>query len=177
LAKEIEKYGMNCVALLEVRCEDADTMKISQTTIFNGKSKKGHRLGTDFAVHKSIIHALKDFKNINPRISTLTIKENGLDMVLINVYAPTEDKMDDEKEEFSATLEDVYDPLTGSIKIIIGDLNAKVCQELEYRTVTGGHSLHEELNDNGKLLIDFATGKGLSIKSTMFPHKDIYKYT
>jgi len=56
-------------------------MKISQITIFNGKSEKGHRLGTGFAVHELIIHAVKDFRDINPKISTLTIKANGVEEV------------------------------------------------------------------------------------------------
>lgn len=55
---------------------------------------------------------------------------NGLDIVIINVQALTEDKGDNEKEEFYATLEDVYDYSVGTIKIIAGDLNAKVGCEL-----------------------------------------------
>jgi hypothetical protein len=47
------------------------------------------------------------------------MKTNGLDMVIINEHAPTEDKEDDEKEQFYTTLEDVYDGLAGSIKIIV----------------------------------------------------------
>lgn len=92
-------------------------------------------------------------------------------MVIINEHAPTEDK-----EEFYTTLEDVYDGLAGSIKIIVGDLNAKVGRELEYRT-TRGHSLYERTNSNGNMPIDFAMGKGMIIKSTMFPRKNIHKYS
>jgi len=51
---------------------------------------------------------------------------NGLDMVLINLHAPTEDKGDDEKEELYATLENVYESSTRSIKIIVRDIDAKV---------------------------------------------------
>lgn len=50
---------MKCVALQVVRLEDVGTTKISQTTIFNGKCQNGHSLGTGFAVHESIIHAVK----------------------------------------------------------------------------------------------------------------------
>lgn len=50
------------------------TTKISQTIIFNGKCGHDHSLGTGFAVHESIIHAVKNFKNINPRLSTLTLQ-------------------------------------------------------------------------------------------------------
>jgi len=65
----------------------------------------------------------------------------------------------------------------GNIKIVLGDLNAKIGKERIYHNVAGVHSLHEHSNDNGSRLANFALGKGLIIKSTMFPRKDIYKYT
>lgn len=42
LAKEVEKYRIKWVALLEVRLEESGTVKISQTTIFKGKCEMGH---------------------------------------------------------------------------------------------------------------------------------------
>jgi len=39
------------------------------------------------------------------------------------------------------------------------------------------NSLHERTNNNGNILKDFAIEKGKSIKKTMFPRKDIHKYT
>jgi hypothetical protein len=71
LVKVAEKYKIICIALQEVRWEDVGSSKISQTTIINGNSEKGHRLGTGFVIHKSIIHMVKDFRDISPRISTL----------------------------------------------------------------------------------------------------------
>jgi hypothetical protein len=47
---------------------------------------------------------------------------------------------------------------------------------LKYRAI-GGYSLHEKINNNRNLLIDFAMVSGMSIKSLIFPHKDIHKYT
>jgi hypothetical protein len=91
LTKEIKKYRIKLLALQEVRWEEAENVKIPRTTIFNGKNEKGHKLGTGFAVHDSIIHTVKNFKDINP-ISTITIKTNGLDMVIINVHESTEEK-------------------------------------------------------------------------------------
>jgi hypothetical protein len=37
--------------------------------------------------------------------------------------------------------------------------------------------LYEISNDNGARLVNFAISKNLRIKSTMFPHRNIYKYT
>lgn len=48
-------------------------------------------------MHESISHTVKHFKDFNPIISTLTLKTNSLDIVLINLRAFTEDKRDVEK--------------------------------------------------------------------------------
>jgi len=77
LVRVAEKYKIRCIALQEVRWEDAGSSKISQTTIINKNSEQGHRLGTGFAIHESIIHTVKDFRDISPRISTLTLRTRG----------------------------------------------------------------------------------------------------
>jgi hypothetical protein len=38
-------------------------------------------------------------------------------------------------------------------------------------------SLHENSNDNGVRLVNFATSKNLRVKSMMLPHRNIHKYT
>lgn len=109
LVRELEKYKMKCVTLQEVRWEDVGTTKISQTTIFNGKCQDGHSLEMGFAVHESIILVVKDFNDINPRLSTLTLKIENVNTVLINVHGPTEEKDEEEKEYFYASLANVFD--------------------------------------------------------------------
>ncbi|XP_025415967.1 craniofacial development protein 2-like [Sipha flava] len=168
---------MKCVALQEIRWEDTGKTKVSQTTIFNGKYEHPHKLGTGFAIHESIIHTAKEFKDINPRISTITIKSKNLDMILINAHALTEEKDEDEKDLFYATLADVFASSTGIIKVVLGDFNAKLDRDICYKKVVGNHSLYESTNDNGVKLIDFEIENGLVIKSTMLPKKDIHKYT
>lgn len=76
--------------------------------LFSGECEKAHRLGTGFAVHESIIHSVKKFRDINPRISTLILKADDFGMVLINAQAPTGNKDGKEKELFYATLEDTF---------------------------------------------------------------------
>jgi len=109
---------------------------------------------------------IKEFKDVNPRIPTLTLKDKNLHIVLINVHAPTEEKEEEIKEEFYDTL---FDTTVENIKIVLGDLNAKIVKERIYHNVAGMHSLHEHSNDNGSRLANFASGKGLIIKSTNAP--------
>jgi hypothetical protein len=63
------------------------------------------------------------------------------------------------------------------MKILLGDFNVKVGREDIYKPTIENESLHEISNDNGVRLVNFATSKNLRIKSTMFPHRYIHKYT
>jgi hypothetical protein len=81
---------------------------------------------------------------------------------ILNVYAPTEDKEDSVKDNFYERLEREYNAIpSNDIKIIVGDLNAKVSQEEIYKGTTGLNSLHTSCNDNGRCLIDFAQSRNL----------------
>ena len=63
------------------------------------------------------------------------------------------------------------------MKILLGDFNAKVGREKIFKPTIGNESLHQHSNDNGVRIVNFATSKNLVVKSTMFPHRNIHKYT
>jgi hypothetical protein len=63
------------------------------------------------------------------------------------------------------------------VKILFGDLNAKVGRENIFKPTTGNESLLEISNDNGIRVVNCATSKNLIVKSTMFPHRNIHKHT
>jgi len=63
------------------------------------------------------------------------------------------------------------------MKILLGDFHAKVGRENIFKPTTGNGSLHQDSNDNGFRIVNFATSKNLVVKSTMFPHLNIHKYT
>jgi endonuclease/exonuclease/phosphatase family metal-dependent hydrolase len=63
------------------------------------------------------------------------------------------------------------------MKIIFGDFNVKVGRENIFKPTIGNESLHEISNDSGVRIVNFATSKNLIVKSTMFPHRKIYKHT
>ena len=45
------------------------------------------------------------------------------------------------------------------MKIILGDFNAKVRRENIFKLTIGNESLHQESNDNGVRIVNFATSK------------------
>jgi hypothetical protein len=63
------------------------------------------------------------------------------------------------------------------MKILLGDFNAKVSREDIFKPTIGNESSHEISNDIAVRVVNFATSKNLLVKSTMFPHPSIHKYT
>jgi len=65
---------------------------------------------------------------------------------------------------------------TYHMKIILGEFDAKVGRENIFKQTIGNESLHQDSNDNGFRIVNFATSKNLVVKCTMFPHRNIHKY-
>jgi hypothetical protein len=63
------------------------------------------------------------------------------------------------------------------MKILLGDFNAKVGREDIFKLTIGKESSCKISNDNGVRLVNFTTSKNLRVKSRMFPHRKIHKYT
>jgi hypothetical protein len=63
------------------------------------------------------------------------------------------------------------------MKILLGDFNVKVGREDIFKLTIGNESSLEISNDNGVRAVNFATSKTLLVKSTMFPHHILHKYT
>ena len=55
------------------------------------------------------------------------------------------------------------------MKILLGDFNAKVGRENIFKPTIGNESLHQDSNDNGVRIVNFATSKNLVVKSNDVP--------
>jgi hypothetical protein len=85
---------------------------------------------------------------------------------IINAHTPTEDK-EEENHQLYYLLNISYDKApSNDIKMIIGDLNAKIGKEGIYHGTMGEQSLRTDSHDNGQRIIDFAIGKNMVIIST-----------
>jgi hypothetical protein len=83
-------------------------------------------------------------------------------------HAP--DKTDYAKDSFYEKMECVFDKFSKyHIKILLVNFIAKVGREDIFKLAIS--------NANGVRLLNFATSKNLRIKGTMFPHRNIHKYT
>jgi hypothetical protein len=110
-------------------------------------------------------------------MSYILLRSTWSHIIVLKTHAPTENKTDDVKDSFYEELQHVFDEFPKHhIKILL-DFNAKVGREDIFKLTIGNESLHEISNDNGVRLVNFATSKNLTVKSTMSPHRNIHKYT
>jgi hypothetical protein len=61
--------------------------------------------------------------------------------------------------------------------LLLGDLNEKVRREDIFKSTIWNESSHEINNNDGVRVVNFATSKNLTAKSTMFPHRNIHKFS
>jgi hypothetical protein len=81
------------------------------------------------------------------------------------VHAPSEVKSDDSKDSFYEELGQVFDHFPRYVKILLGDFNAKVGGENIFKPTIGNESLHQDSNDNGVIILNFATSKNLVVRA------------
>jgi len=81
-------------------------------------------------------------------------------IILVNVHAPSEENSDESKDSFYEELEKVFDHFPKyHMKMLLGDFNPKMEREDIFKPTIGQESLHQDSNDNGVGLVNFATLK------------------
>jgi hypothetical protein len=104
---------------------------------------------------------------INDRMSYIILRGHWCDDIILNVHAPTEDKIDDVNNSFYEQQERVIDKFPKYMKILLQDFSAKVDGEDIFKLSIGNESLHKISNDNGVRVVNFDTSKNLRVKSNL----------
>uniref|UniRef100_A0A2C9KQI7 Endonuclease/exonuclease/phosphatase domain-containing protein n=1 Tax=Biomphalaria glabrata TaxID=6526 RepID=A0A2C9KQI7_BIOGL len=163
LTEVLKKYRIPLVALQEIRWKDSNILRTKEYTIFYSGGSTNN-LGTGFAVKKEMAGNVIGFKPVSDRFCSLRLRRKFFNILFINVHTPTEDADDNTKEAFYDGLERIYDEAPKhDIKIVLEYFNAKIGKESAFIPIIGQESLHEETNNNGIRLVDFASGKGIFV--------------
>ncbi|XP_047117394.1 uncharacterized protein LOC124798156 [Schistocerca piceifrons] len=137
-----------------------------------------HKNGVGLLLPKSSKKSLLEWKPVSERIITARFKTNVRYVTVIQCYAPTEIAKGELKDAFYTELNGVLRQINSrDIKILMGDLNAKVGSENEgLEHIMGVHGMGIR-NVNGELLIDTCAQHDLVIGGTLFPHRNCHKIT
>ena len=97
---------------------------------------------------------------------------------MVQACAPTNDAMDEEKDEFYNQVQDTVSSCNrNDMIVVVGDWNAKVGNNNTNRKELIGKFGIGIMNDNEERLCDFCSANGFIISGTIFPYKDIHKLT
>uniref|UniRef100_A0A1B0CNV0 Reverse transcriptase domain-containing protein n=1 Tax=Lutzomyia longipalpis TaxID=7200 RepID=A0A1B0CNV0_LUTLO len=178
LADTLSQYKADITAIQEMRWTGQGVLEKRDYNIYYSCHPKHHMLGVGFLVSRKVKPAVIGFKPISERLCTLRVRGKFQNISLINVHAPTEDSSESEKDNLYDLVEQALNACPRyDVKIVLGDMNAKIGREPVHRRYTGDHSLHENSNDNGQRIINLAAAHNLVVGSTRFARKNIYKAT
>ena len=182
VASEMRRYNLKVLGLCEVRWNGSGQTKLAsgETILYSGHTDPdhAHTLGVALMVSAEAMKSLLQWKPVSPRIITARFNSKGRKITIIQCYAPTNVADEIEKEDFYEILQAAIDDMPKrDMKILMGDLNAKVGLDNSNRElIVGAHGVGIK-NENGELFTDFCAFNDLVIGGTVFPHKAIHKKT
>lgn len=177
LVQELKKKNINLAIITETKKKLQGTKEVGEyIMIYSGvKQQQRAAAGVAILVDKKWKTKIQDYTIINERILQIRLKVERGNLTVIAVYAPEENRKE-ESEKFYNSLQETLEKINKNDYMIIGgDLNARIGNRpIEGVVGTNGEST---LNENGKLLREFATHNRLKITNSFFRKKDIHKYT
>ena len=109
-------------------------------------------------VHHRIVSAVKRVEFFSDRFSYIVMRVGWCSIIVLNVHAPSEEKCGDSKDSFYEELDQVFHHFPKYlIKIMLGDINEKWGEMIIFKQTIGNESLHQDSNDNGVRIVNFAT--------------------
>jgi hypothetical protein len=97
------------VGVQKVRWESSVIAPAGEYTFSYGKGNENHEFGTGFFVHKRIISALKEVEYVSGKMTRITLRGRWFHIIVLNLHAPTEDKIDYVKNSFYEEVECIFD--------------------------------------------------------------------
>ena len=122
---------------------------------------------------------LESWTPVSEQTITTSFCSKYLKTTIVQVYAPTNEAEDEAKETLYDQLQKILDAVPRhDMLLVMGDWNAKLEARQEGESIiVGKHGLNCERNDNGDCFVTFCASNNFTITSTMFPHKDVHRYT
>ena len=180
VVKEMTNYSISLLGLSETRWTGTGKRQLAtgHTIAFSGRSDDQHDRGValimDQTAHKSLI----EWRPISERLMAARFNSSYTKLTVIVCYAPTEVAESADKEAFYDKLQETVESTPRhDVLLVLGDLNAKVGQDNTGKESTMGTHGCGIRNNNGERLVELCEENNLVIGGTIFPHKDIHKWT
>jgi len=181
VSREMHRYNLKILGLCETRWNGTGQTKLASgdTIIYSGQEEgQPHTHGVALLMRPEATQALLSWEPVSPRILTARFNSKGRKVTIVQCYAPTNTAQLEDKENFFEQVQTIMDKAPKrDLKILMGDMNAKVGTDNTNRELIMGRHGTGEQNENGELLTEFCMFNDLVIGGTIFPHKKVHKTT
>lgn len=140
---------------------------------------KGYR-GVGFYIHKKWTKKVIKVGSSSDRIGFVKLEIGSkVNLLIVQVYAPTMQAEEEEVEEFYEQLFELVDKEKEYYTVVMGDFNAKIGKEEVKikRDCMGIFCSGDYTNSNGEFLIEFAERVNLKIMNTFYQKRKNEKWT
>ena len=181
LLQDCRRYKVDIGCFQEVRCEESllQTQHGKLITMpYDEGTEAQFKYGLGFYVAPKLEPYFYGINHVSNRIALIhfrffTSKGRRLQLTIINVYAPTSQRVTNnpqEAEDFYNNLQDIYNKYSAKSHyvIIAGDLNSKLGTKLDAEEDFMGSHGKGTRNRNGHLLAEFLQNNRLYATNTTF---------
>ncbi|XP_060521344.1 craniofacial development protein 2-like [Cylas formicarius] len=178
LIQEMDRMKIEILGVCEVRWPGSGMVKSGgKVFYYSGDNANRNQHGVGILMNKNLQKSMKCFVPISERVALVQILGKPLNINIIQVYAPTADKPEQEVEDFYKQIDTALKlTRTNEINIILGDFNAKVGRG-RTGSVVGDWGLGER-NNRGEGLVQYCEENNLMIANTWFklPARRLYTW-
>jgi len=144
--------------------------------LFSG-SEDGYSHGVAVILAKETSNSLIGYSPISDRIMKVRIQAKPYNITIVQCHAPTSIASEEDMEGFYNSLQETMDSIPNrDVKIVMGDLNAKVGKQ-EMPSATCGRFGLGDQNSRGEDLLEFCSSNNMVITNTLFEHHPRHLYT
>lgn len=178
VVQEMRRIEVNILGISEVRWPGRGKIQHGDTTLYySGNDLPNHPNGVGVIVCNKINHLVINYIAYSDRVILLQLQTSPVNINVIQCYAPTADKHENEIKTFYKELRQVLSyTRKNENTIILGDFNAKVGRG-RVEKIVGEYGLGER-NDRGDTLVQFCQEENFIITNTWFklPARRLYTW-
>lgn len=179
LIREFKMYKLSIIGISEMRWTGSGKVNSDGISLLYSGHPDQHVRGVGLMLDSEASRALIGWVAVSDRIISARFQTRFLKMTVIQVYAPTEEADDADKDAFYEQLQDILDEAPShDVKLVMGDWNAQLDQNRSgLEQVKGPYASGRRTTGNGERLQLFCGINNLAISNTFFAHRNIHKRT
>lgn len=178
IEQEMVRLKIDVVGMSDTRWIGSGELSTENGRVYySGNDDTQHRYGVAVILDRNVVKSVTGFIPMSERVMLLQLMTTHGKLNLIQIYAPTADKNEEELENFYSDLQKTL-RLTASrdITVVMGDFNAKIGEGRCDSTV-GQYGLGVR-NERGDRLVEFCQENNLVVTNTFFklPKRRLYTW-